>query len=172
MDYQQYLRKWSASYKVDLTDDIMAFWLKHGLDKKHGGIYTCLNRDGSLMDTTKSVWFQGRFGFIAAYAYNCIEKRQEWLDASKSCIDFIIQHCTDAHGRMYFEVTEDGTPLRMRRYLLCGTSTRTLSFDLALQEHSRAFGTQISAVIAMPRALFNNDINQYGIAYSGGNRYA
>ena len=140
MDYQQYLRKWSASYKADLTDDIMAFWLKHGLDKKHGGIYTCLNRDGSLMDTTKSVWFQGRFGFIAAYAYNRIEKRQEWLDASKSCIDFIIQHCTDAHGRMYFEVTKDGTPLRMRRYLFseCFAAIAMSEYSIASGDKSYA----------------------------------
>lgn len=118
----------------------MAFWLKHGLDKKHGGIYTCLNRDGSLMDTTKSVWFQGRFGFIAAYAYNRIEKRQEWLDASKSCIDFIIRHCTDAHGRMYFEVTEDGTPLRMRRYLFseCFAAIAMSEYSIASGDKSYA----------------------------------
>ena len=85
------------------------------VDRKHGGVYTCLDRDGSLMDTTKSVWFQGRFGFIAAYAYNNIEKNPEWLAASKSCIDFIEAHCFDADGRMYFEVMEDGTPLRKRR---------------------------------------------------------
>ena len=69
------------------------------------------------MVTTKSVWFQGRFGFIAAYAYNNIEKNPEWLAASKSCIDFIEAYCFDADGRMYFEVMEDGTPLRKRRYV-------------------------------------------------------
>lgn len=35
----------------------------------------------------------------------------------KSCIDFIEAHCFDADGRMYFEVMEDGTPLRKRRYV-------------------------------------------------------
>ena len=81
------------------------------------GVYTCVNRDGSLMDTTKSVWFQGRFGFIAAYAYNNIEKNPQWLAASKSCIDFIEAHCFDTDGHMFFEVTEDGKPLRKRRYV-------------------------------------------------------
>ncbi|GAE18057.1 N-acylglucosamine 2-epimerase [Bacteroides pyogenes DSM 20611 = JCM 6294] len=60
------------------------------------------------MDTTKSVWFQGRFGFISAYAYNHIEKNPEWLEASKSCIDFLETHCFDKDGHMFFEVTEDG----------------------------------------------------------------
>lgn len=69
------------------------------------------------MDTTKSVWFQGRFGFIAAYAYNNIEKNPEWLAASKSCIDFIEAHCFDTDGHMFFEVTAEGAPLRKRRYV-------------------------------------------------------
>lgn len=59
MNVTEYLQTWSASYKADMLDNIMPFWLKHGLDRRNGGIYTCLNRDGSLIDTTKSVWFQG-----------------------------------------------------------------------------------------------------------------
>lgn len=117
MDVKQYLTDWKQSYTDDLVNNIMPFWMKHGLDQEHGGVYTCLDRDGTLMDSTKSVWFQGRFGFIAACAYRHIECNDQWLSASKSCIDFIINHCTDANGRMYFEVTADGQPLRMRRYL-------------------------------------------------------
>lgn len=117
MNIKEYLSKWHDSYVDDLKNNIMPFWMEHGLDRQHGGVYTCLDRDGSLIDTTKSVWFQGRFGFIAAFAYNNVEKNPEWLAASKSCIDFIINHCTDSSGRMYFEVMADGTPLRMRRYL-------------------------------------------------------
>lgn len=117
MDVKSYINDWQKSYINDLTGNIMPFWLAHGLDRVNGGVYTCLDRDGTLMDTTKSVWFQGRFGFIAAHAYNEIEKKPEWLEASKSCIDFIVNHCTDENGRMYFEVKADGTPLRMRRYL-------------------------------------------------------
>ena len=99
-----YIKEWSESYKTDLTTNIMPFWLKYGLDKVNGGIYTCVDRDGSLMDTTKSVWFQGRFAFICSYAYNNIEKNEAWLAAAKSTIDFIEAHCFDSDGRMYFEV--------------------------------------------------------------------
>ena len=91
-----YIKEWSESYKTDLTTNIMPFWLKYGLDKVNGGIYTCVDRDGSLMDTTKSVWFQGRFAFICSYAYNNIEKNEAWLAAAKSTIDFIEAHCFDS----------------------------------------------------------------------------
>lgn len=117
MNTTEYLSHWASSYKEDVTHNILPFWIKNGLDRKNGGVYTCLNRDGSLMDTTKSVWFQGRFGFIAAYAYNNIEQNQEWLAASKSCIDFIEAHCFDSDGHMFFEVTAEGAPLRKRRYV-------------------------------------------------------
>jgi hypothetical protein len=44
-------------YKNFLLDNVIPFWLRNGLDKENGGIFTCLNRDGSLMDSDKSVWF-------------------------------------------------------------------------------------------------------------------
>lgn len=117
MDVKNYISYWQALYKEDLLTDIMPFWLKYGLDRENGGVYTCLDRDGTLMDTTKSVWFQGRFGFTAAFAYNNVEKNPEFLVASKSCIDFLEQHCFDKDGHMFFEVMADGTPLRKRRYV-------------------------------------------------------
>lgn len=114
---KQYLQDWGAKYRKDLLDNILPFWMINGMDWKHGGIYTCLDRVGNLMDSTKSVWFQGRAGFIFSYAYNNIEKNPEFLKASKSCIDFIEKYCFDTDGRMYFEVRADGKPLRKRRYV-------------------------------------------------------
>lgn len=49
---------WVENCKKDLTHNIIPFWLKYGLDKVYSGIYTCVARNGQLIDTTKSVWFQ------------------------------------------------------------------------------------------------------------------
>lgn len=144
MQTKDYIQSWRDSYVKDLTTDIMPFWLKYGLDRVNGGVYTCVDRDGTLIDTTKSVWFQGRFGFIAAFAYNNIEKNPEWLAASKSCIDFINDHCTDENGRMYFEVTATGTPLRMRRYLFSESFAA-----IAMAEYSLATGDKAYAEKAL-----------------------
>ena len=59
-----YWQKWNKTYRDELLMNVMPFWIKNGWDRKNGGVYTCLDRDGSLMDSTKSVWFQGRFGWI------------------------------------------------------------------------------------------------------------
>ena len=135
MDADLYLKEWAERYRKDLVDDILPFWMKHGLDRVHGGVYTCLDRDGAIMDTTKSVWFQGRFGFTAAFAYNNVEKNPEWLEASKSCIDFIEAHCFDPDGHMYFEVTEDGVGLRKRRYVFSESFAA-----IAMSEYALASG--------------------------------
>ena len=45
--------------------DISArFWLEHGMDAEHGGIYTCLDRQGRIYSTDKSVWMQGRCAWM------------------------------------------------------------------------------------------------------------
>ena len=139
LDTQQYLEQWRSRYAQDLTTDILPFWLKHGWDQEHGGVYTCVDRDGNLMDTTKSVWFQGRCGFIFAYAYNNIEKKQEYLDFSKSCIDFIEAHCIDTDGRMYFEVTGDGQPLRKRRYVFSECFAAIAMAEYAIASGDRSY---------------------------------
>lgn len=139
-----YLSHWEKRYRQELTGDIFPFWLKYGLDRQHGGVYTSLDRDGALMDPTKSVWFQGRFAYVCAYAYNNIEKNNEWLDASKSCIDFIEKYCFDTDGRMFFEVKADGTPLRKRRYVFSESFAA-----IAMAEYAKATGDKSYAEKAL-----------------------
>ncbi|MBE6298210.1 MAG: N-acylglucosamine 2-epimerase [Bacteroidales bacterium] len=149
MNWKEYLEGWSQRYRDDLVNDIMPFWLKNGLDRVNGGVYTCVNRDGSLIDSTKSVWFQGRFAFVCSFAYNTIEKKPEWLAAAKSTIDFIEAHCFDTDGRMYFEVMADGTPLRKRRYVFSESFAA-----IAMAEYAKASGDRSYAEKALE--LFKN----------------
>lgn len=137
MNVKEYIKSWAESYKKDLTENIMPFWMKYGLDRENGGVYTCVDRDGSLMDTTKSVWFQGRFAFICSFAYNNVKKNQEWLDAAKSTLEFIEKHCFDEQGHMYFSVTAEGKPLRKRRYVFSETFAA-----IAMSEYALATGDQ------------------------------
>lgn len=134
-DTKEYLQAWQAKYRKDLTENILPFWLEHGLDRVNGGVYTCVDRRGELMDSTKSVWFQGRCAFVYAYAYNNVERRPEYIEMSRSCIDFIEKHCFDTDGRMYFEVTADGRPLRKRRYVFSECFAA-----IAMSEYSIATG--------------------------------
>lgn len=136
--------RYGRQYREELMNNILPFWLAHGLDTVNGGFYTCVDRDGTLIDTTKSVWFQGRAGYMFAAAYNKVEARSEWLAASKSAIDFLEAYCMDTDGRMYFEVTAVGVPLRKRRYLFSESFAA-----IAMAEYSIASGDKSYAEKAL-----------------------
>ena len=104
-------------FRDELLNSCVPFWLKNGVDKEYGGLLNCLDRKGKVYSDDKSVWMQGRCGWMFSYIYNHIEQNPEYLMLAKSCIDFATEHCIDkTDGRMYFTVTRDGKPLRKRRY--------------------------------------------------------
>ena len=108
------------NFKNDLVNNILPFWLKDAIDYENGGIYTCLDKDGNIYGTDKSVWFQGRALWVFSKAYNCIEKNEEYLKAAKNIYKFFPK-CTDTDGRMFFTVTKDGRELQKRRYYFSET---------------------------------------------------
>ncbi len=106
-----------ATYRNGLLNDTLPFWIKHCVDRQHGGFMLSLDRDGTVIDTDKGVWQQGRFTWLLGELYNNVEPRDEWLELAKHGARFIDQHCFDpADGRMWFHVTREGAPIRKRRY--------------------------------------------------------
>lgn len=146
-----FLSSCAEQYREDLLHDILPFWMKYGYDRKQGGVYTCLDRDGTLMDTTKSVWFQGRFGYIMARASRLSGADPEWLEASRSAIEFIERYCIDEDGHMFFTVTEDGRPVQKRRYVFSECFA-----IMAMAEYSIATGDRAYAEKAL--AMFRNTL--------------
>jgi len=106
-----------AVYRDGLLNDTLPFWVDHCVDRQHGGFTMALDRDGSIVDTDKGVWQQGRFTWLLGELYNNVEQRDEWLELAKHGTQFIDRHCFDpADGRMWFHVTQNGAPIRKRRY--------------------------------------------------------
>lgn len=103
-----------------LTENVLPFWLKNSIDYENGGIFTCLDEDGSVYDEEKSVWFQGRALYIFSLCYNEIKKDPEYLKAAKNIFDFLPK-CSDETGRMSFIVTKTGETIQKRRYYFSET---------------------------------------------------
>lgn len=114
--HKSYIHACRKKVGMDVITDILPFWLEDGWDRVNGGMFTCLDREGVLMDSTKSVWFQGRWGYIASLAYIQLGDK-EYLEAAKSALDFIEAHCFDTDGHMFFAVTAEGAPVQKRRYV-------------------------------------------------------
>ena len=104
-------------YRDGLLLDTLPFWLRNSVDREHGGFLLCQDRDGTVIDTDKGLWQQGRFAWLLATLYETVEPRGEWLELARHGIDFIRRHGFDKDGRMFFQVTREGRPLRKRRYV-------------------------------------------------------
>lgn len=98
-------------YKTELLDNVLPFWLKHSIDKQWGGYFTCLNRDGSVYDTDKFIWLQGRQVWMFSKLYNELEKRKEWLDCALHGAEFLKKYGHDGSYNWYFSLTQEGKPL-------------------------------------------------------------
>ena len=108
------------NYRKELIEQILPFWLGDAIDRKEGGIFTCLDEKGKIYGEDKSVWFQGRALWTFSKAYNVIEKNPAYLEAAK-CIYGFLPKCEDTDGRMYFTVTREGKGIQKRRYYFSET---------------------------------------------------
>jgi N-acylglucosamine 2-epimerase len=102
-------------YRTELFDRVLPFWMKHSQDRDFGGCFTCLDRDGSIYDTRKYVWLNGRAAWTFARLYNSVEQRPEWLEFSRSCVHFLRRHGIRIDGHVYFSLTREGKPAFMQR---------------------------------------------------------
>ena len=110
-------QKYIEIYKKELLENVLPFWTTHSVDDQYGGFMFCLDRDGTVIDTDKGMWQQGRFTWLLATLYNELESRKEWLDLALHGIRFIDKFGFDDDGRMFFHVTREGLPIRKRRYI-------------------------------------------------------
>src|SRR2546425_1010520 len=98
-------------YRDALLTDVIPFWERHSIDRKCGGYFTCLERDGSVYDTDKFVWLQGRQVWMFSSLYNRLERRPRWLEIARHGAEFLRQHGRDKNGNWYFSLTRTGEPL-------------------------------------------------------------
>ncbi|EID75898.1 AGE family epimerase/isomerase [Imtechella halotolerans] len=101
----------SQLYKNSLLNNVVPFWLQHSPDTKYGGYFTCLKRDGSVYDTDKFTWLQGREAWLFSMLYNQVDPNQKWLEMATLGIDFLKTKAMDSKGDFYFSLTREGQPL-------------------------------------------------------------
>mgnify|MGYP002624061993 CR=1 FL=1 len=136
-------------YRDGLLNDTLPFWIPRCVDREHGGFMMALDRDGAVLDTDKGAWQQGRFTWLLGELYNAplcqpLEERENWLELAIHGAKFLDERCVDrSDGRMWFQLTRDGKPLRKRRYAF------TENFAaIAYGELAQAAGDQRYAAMA------------------------
>lgn len=101
----------AAQYKSELLDRVVPFWLEKSQDEEFGGYFTCLDRDGSVYDTDKFIWLQGREVWMFSKLYNEVEQRKEWLDCAIQGAEFLKKYGHDGNLNWYFALDRQGNPL-------------------------------------------------------------
>ncbi|GHT68327.1 N-acylglucosamine 2-epimerase [Spirochaetia bacterium] len=104
------MKELAGLYRDELLNNVIPFWLNHSIDREYGGYLTSLDRDGSVFDTDKWTWMQGREVWMFATLYNKVEKRREWLDASIQGAEFLNKYAHNEEG-YYFCLNRQGQPL-------------------------------------------------------------
>jgi N-acylglucosamine 2-epimerase len=120
-------------YETELFERVLPFWERHSPDRRHGGLYNCLGRDGAVYDTTKHMWLQGRQVWMFSKLYRTVEARPEWLALARLGMSFLREHAARPDGRVYFSLTEDGRPVYLQRKIFT-----ECFYVMALAEYGRA----------------------------------
>lgn len=134
-------------YQKQLLEDTVPFWFPRSFDQENGGYLLMRDADGTLIDTDKAVWIQGRACWLLATLYNTIEQKKEWLEGAKLGFEFLKNKCFADSGKMYFHVDKEGNPIRMRRYFFSETFA-----VIAFAAYAKASGDKEAADLA--RQLF------------------
>ena len=157
----------SSRYKRELLENCLPFWLEHSQDKVYGGYFSCLNRDGSVYDTDKFIWLQGREVWMFAMLYNNVEKNQQWLDCAIQGAEFLKTYGHDENWDFYFSLDRKGNPL-VQPYNIFSNTFACMAFA----QLAKATGNEEYAQIA--RKIFtrilerrSNPKGQWCKAYPG-----
>lgn len=157
----------SSRYKRELLENCLPFWLEHSQDKEYGGYFSCLNRDGSVYDTDKFIWLQGREVWMFAMLYNNVEKNQQWLDCAIQGAEFLKKYGHDENWDFYFSLDRKGNPL-VQPYNIFSNTFACMAFA----QLAKASGNDEYALIA--RRIFgrilerrSNPKGQWCKAYPG-----
>lgn len=157
----------SSRYKRELLENCLPFWLEHSQDKEYGGYFSCLNRDGSVYDTDKFIWLQGREVWMFAMLYNNVEKNRQWLDCAVQGAEFLKKYGHDENWDFYFSLDRKGNPL-VQPYNIFSNTFACMAFA----QLAKATGNEEYAQIA--RRIFgrilerrSNPKGQWCKAYPG-----
>ena len=99
-------------------DNLLAFWLREGIDRDNGAFFTCFTNAGDrLVSKNKYIWSQGRFLWMlgrAAWAFGDIlgeRRKAEALSAASRGARFLMEHALLPNGNSAWVLDERGSPI-------------------------------------------------------------
>ncbi len=95
-------------YHTYLFDEYVPFWTRYGIDHERGGFFCVMDHDGTRVDDSKNMWYQGRGLWTHSYLARHFDN-DESLQVAHRTRDFLLAHGRDADGRWVTGLAADGT---------------------------------------------------------------
>jgi len=133
-----------------LVNNVMPFWMKHGVDFDKGGLFSYLTDEGTKRSRNKHMLSNTRALWTSSALVNRIEDREQWRRAARNQFDFLRRHGRNENGDWVFITDEDGNALQGAKsiiidaFALCGLveyfqmSGDTEAIDLAFRTYRTA----------------------------------
>lgn len=105
--------QWLIEVQNHLRDELLPYWLSHGLDTEYGGFLTYFDRDGHPTgETMKTLVGQTRMIYTFSSIHRAGLDQGKFLEMAQNGVEFLLDHFwDDSHGGWYWTTERDGTPL-------------------------------------------------------------
>jgi len=157
-------------YRDRLFRQYLPFWENGAIDCRYGGIICELNVDGSVSDSVKNIWYQGRGLWVYSFLYRRFGGDSKWRNTANLIHRFVTQHMYAGHGRWHEKAARDGTVIESMSPLVIPG----LYVVEGLLEHYRATGDRHDLELARETVLaalrryespgYNNTMSTYTVA--------
>ena len=152
------------SFRRHLFDELLPFWAGHGIDREYGGVMCSLDYDGTLANTTKMLWFQGRAIWVYSFLFNHFGRDPRHLEIARQTREFVLKHALQEDGWWAEELSREGKVQRP----YSGDTEGMYFIVEGLQEYAAATGDDSSRAMAsaLLKKLFSY-FNSPGFRYRG-----
>ena len=153
---------------LQLTGNILPYWMNKAVDKPNGGFYGQINGYGKVIDgVDKGGILNARILWTFSAAYNCL-KNDAFLHIASMSKDYILQHFFDEiYGGTYWKISHEGMPSDTKKQIYSQAF-----FIYALSEYYKAGKDKesLEKAIALYHLIesksFDQDYNGYLEAYN------
>lgn len=94
-------------YRKYLFEEYVPFWNKFGIDHERGGFFCVLDHDGTRVDDSKNMWYQGRGLWAHSYLARHFDN-DDSMQVARRTRDFLLTHGRDADGWWASALSADG----------------------------------------------------------------
>ena len=90
-----------------LLENVVPFWIDHGVSEKDGAINTCIRDDGHFVSGDRYILSQCRALWTFSALYNRVDKQAQFLAIAQGIFKYLVSHGRDEDGNWVYRLDAD-----------------------------------------------------------------